>query len=94
MSMSFITPKRICIYLSSFIMLVLPGCNKKANTKIVNNSLENKNYSDSFNYEIKIYNAMGRVSVYRLTSSKPLTKLDSSIFMEESLKDERKNMNP
>ena len=77
-------------------MLVLPGCNKKADTKIVNNSLENKNEnrSDSFKYEIKIYNARGRVSVYILTSSKPLTKLDSSSFMEESLKDERKNMNP
>ena len=96
MSMSLKALKLPCIYLSGFILLVMTGCNPNADKKFVNNSMGNKgqNHTDSFKYEINIYNAAGRVSVYVLTSAKPLTKLDSSNFMKKSLKDERTNTNP
>ena len=96
MSTSLKALKLSCIYLSGFILLMMTGCNQSEGKKFANNGLGNKgeNHTDSFKYEIKIYNAAGRVSVYVLTSSKPLTKLDSSNFMEKSLIDERKNKNP
>ena len=96
MSMLLKALKLSCIYLSGFILLMMTGCNQSAGKKFANNSLGNKgeNHTDSFKYEIKIYNEKGRVSVYILTTFKPLTKLDSSNFMKESLIDERKNRNP
>ena len=82
--------------ITCLVFFIITGCNKVADSKTVNNSLERKSeiHTDSFIYELNIYDARGRLSVYKLTSSKPLTQLDSSNFMEESLKDERGNRNP
>ena len=95
-SISYKKFKTFCFQSSCFIMLFLSGCNKVEDTKLVKNNIERTSQiqKDSFIYELNIYNAVGRLSVYKLTSAKPLTTSDSNIFMEESLKDVRKNINP
>ena len=96
-NMSAVVLKIITCFLSAcFIILIITSCNKVADTKIVKNSTDLKNdiHKDSFIYELNIYNANGRLSVYRLFSFKPITTIDSNIFMEKSLKDERANIKP
>ena len=97
-SMSCSILKSFCFQISFLITLlsIFTGCNKFTDNKTVGNSLARKHeiHTDSFSYEISIYDAKGRLSRYVLTSLKPLTQLDSSNFMEESLKDEQGNKNP
>ena len=86
----------ICFSSVCCIILIMTGCNKVADIKIVKNStvLKNEIHKDSFIYELNIYNAKGKLSIYRLSSFKPLTTIDSNIFMEKSLKEEQGNINP
>ena len=94
--MKYTALQNFCYKITCLVILIITGCNKVADTKMVKSSLERKSeiHTDSFIYELNIYDARGRLSVYKLTSSKPLTQLDSINFMEESLKDERGNKNP
>lgn len=82
--------------MACLVSFILTGCNKVADTKMVKDIEEGRNkiHKDTFSYEINIYNTKGRLSVYKLSSLKPITQLDSNIFMEESLKAERQISNP
>ena len=64
----------ICFSSVCCIILLMTGCNKVADIKIVKNStvLKNEIHKDSFIYELNIYNAKGKLSIYRLSSFKPL----------------------
>lgn len=43
-----------------------------------------------FVYELHVYNSKGEEYIYINTTHYPLTKLDSSIFVEEAIQDSRK----
>ena len=85
-----------CFQLAFLVLLTIIACNKNAGKSEVKNDMETqgKIHRDSFTYQLEIYNANGRVSIYKLTSAKPLTKYDSNLFMLQSLKAERKDSMP
>ena len=74
---------------------VITGCQKDADTLPLK-KVDKLNVilkPQVFVYELSIYHSNGQESTYVKTTNYPLTKLDSTIFLEESLQDSRKFYN-